>query len=197
MLWNWGTLPSGQFYMSSERLETLSCATVVLITIVHSVGSWTMYPRDTISDPNKRSLLHLRPCEKKKKKNTSATNWCSQSDMLEHVSFHSVTPATQTAPDAEHGLCLETCVWSPGRASSRQDVHINKRPASSLHALPCRPAWCSHPQGVGSMCGTPESAGMWHESVRVCRSPCLTGMKVWWLAWLSSCHTVWKKHLSN
>lgn len=74
--------------------------------------------------------LPFAPTASWQKKNTSAANWCSQSDMLEHVSFHSVTPAAQTAPDTEHGLCLETCLWSPGRAPSRQEVHINKQ-------LPC------------------------------------------------------------
>lgn len=132
-------------------------------------------------------------------KNTSATNWCSQSDMLEHVSFHSVTPASQTAPDVEHGLC--TLAWKPAfglqakRPLDRMCALTNGGRASSLHALPCWPVWCSHQRGVCSMCGTPESARMWHESVRVCRSPCLTCMKGWWLAWLRSAHTVWKKRL--
>lgn len=172
--------------MSSERVEMVSCAAIVLITITHSARSWTINPQDTISDLNKRSS-----CTRSRvAKNTSVADWCSQSDMLEHVS--SVTPATQTAPLSASPLhaCLDTCAWSPGEAPSQQDVHINTRRASSLHALPRWLVWCTHQQAVCSICGTPESGQTWQESVHVYRSPWVTCMKVWWLAWLSSCHMV-------
>lgn len=55
VLWNWGTLPWGPFYMSSERVELVSCAAIVLISIIHTGRSWTINPRDTITDLNKSS----------------------------------------------------------------------------------------------------------------------------------------------
>lgn len=93
--------------MSSERVEMVSCAAIVLISIIHTGRSWTINPGDTITDLNKRSCC----ARSRVAKNTSGADWCSQSDMLEHVSFHSVTPARQTAPDAQHPLC--TPAWIP------------------------------------------------------------------------------------
>lgn len=74
--------------------------------------------------------------------NTCGANWCRQSDMLEHVSFHPATAATQTAADAEHWTlhaCPETCVGSPGDRMCTFTTGW----ASSLQALL---VGCCHPQ---------------------------------------------------
>lgn len=113
VLWNWGTLPWGHFYMSSERVGMVSSAAIVLITITHRVRSWTINPQDTISDLNKCSCC----ARSRVAKNTSAADWCSQSDMLEHVSLRNTSHTNSSPPQLP--LCMPAWIPAPGLQAKR------------------------------------------------------------------------------
>ncbi len=121
---------------------------------------------------------------------------------------HSVTWSKQTALPWHracrantHLLCTPARTPTSGLQGdtpSQQDVHINERWVSVLHALPCLLLNRPDQQGVCSISETLESVRMGHESdwrktyslivSWNVFSASLTCMKVWWLAhvWVSA-----------